>query len=275
VTLRVGTAGVPNSAREANTFSGVERIRELGLDHLEVAFTHGVRMGKETARELGAHAKKFDVSLTIHAPYWINLNSSHARKIKDSEERILATVERAALMGAASVAVHIGFYGKDGNAYSTFRQECDDLLETIEENGWAEVRVSPETMGRHSQFGTVKEHVELCRDVEGLGMTYDWGHVCARANGNPDYAGDFGLIEKELGREFLRGMHMHAEGIEWTANGGERRHLNMADAKGPGFEPIVSTIKDFKIGGFLVCESPNLEVDALEFKRRLSKLGVE
>ena len=42
--LRFGTGGVPLSAVNRDTLAGVKRIKELGLDHLEIEFVHGVRM---------------------------------------------------------------------------------------------------------------------------------------------------------------------------------------------------------------------------------------
>jgi deoxyribonuclease-4 len=264
----VGTAGTPLSAEKRNSFSGVERVRELGLDAMEVEFTHGVRMGKETARELGEHAEKHGVKLSVHCPYYINLNSKEARKIKESEQRILDSAERAELFGGEKIVFHAGFYsGKSReDAMTMMSREIGDLQEVIEENGW-DVRLAPETTGKASQFGSLEELVTICGEFKDVRLTLDFAHLFARTQGNIDFNDSLGFIEKELGREFLKDMHMHFSGIEYTAKG-EKKHLNIENAEN-SLEPIAQVLRDFNVEGTIISESPNIEGDALKLKKLL------
>ncbi|MCD6523363.1 MAG: TIM barrel protein [Candidatus Diapherotrites archaeon] len=267
--IKVGTAGAPISSKKQTTFDGIERIKELGLDAMEIEFTHGVRMGKETAKKLGEHNKSLGIALSVHGPYYINLNSKEAKKIKDSEQRILDSAERGHLMGARNIVFHPGFYSgkKPEEAYDIMRQEMEDLVQVVEERGW-NVRLCPETTGKLRQFGNWKELINLCKDVDGLGMTFDWAHVWAREKGKVNFDDVFKTIKKELGSKFLKDMHMHFSGIEWN-KGGEWHHLNLNESKVPVKE-WVRVMKKYKIAGTLICESPNLETDALKMKKLLS-----
>ena len=48
---------------------------------------------KEDAVKIGKKAKKSGIKLSIHAPYWINLNSKDKKKIEQSKQRILKSCE--------------------------------------------------------------------------------------------------------------------------------------------------------------------------------------
>ncbi len=107
--ILVGTGGVPNSC-EGGNLEGVRCIHELGLDALEIEFVYGVRMKDEMAKKVGELAKKLGVHLSIHAPYFINLNASDKAKLEASKKRILDSVQKAVLLGADPVVFHPGFY---------------------------------------------------------------------------------------------------------------------------------------------------------------------
>ena len=50
--LLFGTAGTPISAKGKGSAGGIKRIRELGLDCMELEFVRGVRMKEDTARKI-------------------------------------------------------------------------------------------------------------------------------------------------------------------------------------------------------------------------------
>ena len=268
--ILVGTAGAPISSEQRTTFSGIARVKELGLDCMEVEFTHGVRMGKETARELGEQARKHGIVLSVHGPYFINLNSKEAQKIKDSEQRILDSAERAHLFNGDKIVFHPGFYsGKsEEDAMTMFHRELDALVQLIEEQRW-QVHLAPETMGKQIQFGSLEELVTLCSQLPELRLTFDFAHMFARTQGKIDFHDSFAYIEKELGKDFFKDFHMHFSGIEYTEKG-ERRHLVIDD---PGnklkLESIAEVLKEFDVDGTLISESPNIEEDALKMKKLL------
>lgn len=274
--ILVGTAGAPLSSEKRTTFSGIERISELGLDAMEVEFTHGVRMGKGTARELGEHNEEYKVSLSVHGPYYINLNSKEAQKIKDSETRILDSAEHGNLFGANKIVFHPGFYsGKtEEDAMTLIKRELDALVQIVEGERW-QVHLAPETTGKQSQFGSLEELVTLCAQIPELRFTLDFAHLFARDRGKIDFHKCFDYIERELGKQFLKDMHMHFSGIEFTEKG-ERRHLVFDD---PGnklrMDSIAEVLEAFEVEGTLISESPNIEEDAIKMKKILTEKGIK
>ena len=63
--LRIGTAGIPASAKPQTTPDGIRRLAELGLDHMEIEFVRGVRMGEKTARTVGELAEELSISRCV------------------------------------------------------------------------------------------------------------------------------------------------------------------------------------------------------------------
>ncbi|MFC2174280.1 TIM barrel protein [archaeon] len=267
--IKFGTAGTPWSAKKRTSFDGVTRIRELGLDAMEVEFTHGVHMGNGTARQLREHAEEHNVSLSVHGPYFINLNAREAQKRKDSEKRILDSCEKGHLMGARNICFHPGFYLKQdpGQVFTTMYDELMALTEVVEKKGW-DVRLCPETTGKPTQFGSWEELMLLCSDVPGLGMTLDFSHVYARVAGKVNYDDVFKRMKKELGASFLHDLHMHFSGIIYSEKG-ELKHCEMDECGEPGFKPIADAMKKWHLEGTAICESPNLETDSLKLKKML------
>ena len=75
----LGPAGTPAKS----TLEGLSAIRQLGLQAMEIQFGHGVGMGLPLAKQIGKENKKYNVVLSIHAPYYINLTSNEKRKINE------------------------------------------------------------------------------------------------------------------------------------------------------------------------------------------------
>jgi endonuclease IV len=81
----------------------LKEISKLGLDALEVEFTYGVKITNAEAKRVGELAKKANISLSIHAPYYINLASEDSKKQKESIQRILDSAERGHYLGAKEI----------------------------------------------------------------------------------------------------------------------------------------------------------------------------
>ncbi len=68
-------------------------------------------------------------------------------------------------------------------------------------------------------------------------------------------------VEEILGKEGLLNMHMHISGIEYDSNG-EKKHLTLKESDF-NYSELLAALKEFKITGMAICESPNLEEDGL------------
>ena len=69
------------------------------------------------------------------------------------------------------------------------------------------------------------------------------------------------LLEKKCGKEAIQNMHIHLSGINYTEKG-ERNHLILKESD-MNYKDVLQVLKDFNAKGVLVCESPNIEEDAL------------
>ncbi len=110
--LFFGTAGTPVSSIGTDSLSGIRRVHELGLGCMELEFVRGVKMREETARKVRILAEKLDIKLSVHAPYYINLNGDDEIRLK-SRDRILNSARIGQISGATCVVVHAGFIQKD------------------------------------------------------------------------------------------------------------------------------------------------------------------
>jgi len=266
--LFFGTAGIPESTEGSTTLAGIQRIAELGLDCLEVEFVQGVKMGTDTAAMIRNKAAGLGVKLSVHAPYFINLNSSEEGKKLASQERILKSARLAEMCGAGSVVIHLGFYGRR-NQEETFQHIKHGLLEvsSILKSERCPVTLRPETMGKRAQFGSLEEILLLCREVEGLRPCVDFSHIHARSGRANTYLEFHRILKKigmKLGREALHDMHIHISGSVYNENG-EMKHVNLEESDFR-FDEWIQALKDFDVRGMLISESPIQEADALMLK---------
>jgi deoxyribonuclease-4 len=263
--LLFGTGGTPHSSRTASTIDGIKRIAELGLGCMEIEFVRGVKMGEAGARLVAETAAKEGVKLSAHGPYFINLNAREPEKIIASQQRILQTARIAAICGAQSITFHAAYYLGDPpeKTYQTVKKNLGEVINRLKrENN--RVWVRPEVMGKPSEFGTVEEVLNLCTELEGVGICVDFAHWHARSgefNSYPEFASILQQIKRRLGDQALDDMHIHASGIAYGKKG-EIKHLNLKESDLQYVE-LLRALKDYQAKGLVICESPNLEQDAL------------
>jgi deoxyribonuclease-4 len=268
--IRIGTAGIPVSSSERTTFGGLKRIKELKLNALEIEFVRNVYLKNEVAKKVGEEAKKLDIELSVHAPYFINL-CAEGEKLEASKKRILDSVERAHHMNARIVVFHPGYYGKlsKEEAYKRVKQACENLIEKMNKAGW-NVFLGLETTGKISQFGTLDENLKISKEVKGCLPVIDFAHIFARSGGKIDFKE---VLEKALSIR-PKFLHCHFSGIEFALakeGGNERKHLNLTDGAKPDYKPLAKEVKKKSIDFTFISESPNLEGDAIFFKNLLEK----
>lgn len=273
--LLFGTAGTPHSSKSKNTVSGIKRIQELGLDCMEVEFVRGVKMGEATAKEVRSVSKRLEIELSVHAPYYINLNSPDKETLKASVERILESARIGAICGARNIVFHPGFYMKSQKraVYARVKDNLEKMHKALSHEG-IDALLRPETTGKRTQFGSLEEVLSLSAEVEGVQPCIDFSHLHARtgrANTKEEFTGTLGEIENSLGRDALQDMHIHLSGINYTRKG-ERNHLNLSESD-LRYTELLETWRGFDIKGLVICESPNLEGDALLLRDTYVKLG--
>jgi len=263
--LLFGTGGIPHSAKTKSTIGGIERIAELGLGCMEIEFVQGVKMGEAGAHLVAETATKEGVKLSAHAPYFINLNAREPEKIRASQDRILQTARIAAICGAESIVFHPAFYLGDSpeKAYNMVKQYLGETLRQLKrENN--RVWIRPEIMGKVSQFGALEEVLNLSTELERVAPCMDFAHWYARTgrfNSYQEFTSILLQIKERLGRGALDNMHIHVSGIAYGKKG-ETKHLNLKESDLQYIE-LLKALKDYDVKGLVICESPNLEEDAL------------
>ena len=273
--LLFGTAGIPLSADPRTTSDGIKHVKHLGLGCMELEFVHSVNISKEKAPEIKKVAEEDNIILTCHAPYYINLNSAEKTKVRASIDRITNSARILSLCGGYSVAFHSGFYmGMDAKkVYDTIKDNIKLIIKTLKNEG-NDIWIRPETTGKETQFGNVDEILQLSQEFDNVMPCVDFAHFHARKNGKYNSYGEFASIlekiEKTLGKRGLENMHIHITGIAYGPKG-EKHHLTLreSDLK---YQELLKALKDYRVKGVAISESPNIEEDALLMQKVFNKL---
>ncbi|MAE59119.1 MAG: hypothetical protein CME69_09575 [Halobacteriovorax sp.] len=264
-----GTAGVPNSTQKKNSpIDGVRRIHELGLDCMQLEFAHGVRMKEEVSSGLRKVSYELGVPLTSHGPYYINLNAREQDKIDSSVERIIQTAKISDLCGAESMTFHAAFYMKDSplDVFDLVEKSINVIEERLSRLD-IEIELRPELTGKTSQFGSLEELISLTKNIESCRPCMDFSHLYARTgkfNTEEEFDAVLEVLSNELGAEALKNMHIHISGIS-TNSKGDLKHLNL-EKSNFDWKALLNSLKRNGCEGYMICNSPNLEEDALMLK---------
>ncbi len=243
--------------------SSLKRLKEIGLGTMEVEFVRGVRMSNDTAKKVGILARNLKIPLSIHAPYYINLNSVEKEKIEASKKRILRSCERGQFFGKCYVVFHAAYYGKSSKeeTYYAVKQAVIEMQKVIKKKKW-NVILAPEATGKKSQFGDLDELLRLRKETK-CELCVDFAHLRARNNGRIDYKDVFDKLKG------VKHIHAHFSGIEFTEKG-ERRHL-LTEKK--DIKLLLTHVKKRKLKSItFINESPNPPGDALKMKEYFEKI---
>jgi len=270
--LRFGTAGMPSiaSAKGLKTFDGVKTVRELGLEAMELEFVHSVNLSEESATKVNNERQKSDIMLTCHGSYYINLNAKEKEKVAASAQRVLQAANMARAAGAWSMTFHSAFYlGMDEKTvYDNVKTQMKAIVKELRDND-NNIWVRPETTGKPVQWAGLKEILQLSSEIEGVMPCVDFSHMHARTGGKnntiPEFKDMLNMIEKVLGKEGLNNMHIHMSGIAYSEKG-EKNHLILEESDFK-WRDLIKTWKEYKLKGVVICESPNIEGDAILMKK--------
>ena len=247
--IRFGPTGI-GPVKEA--VSNLERYSELGFRAAEVLFTYGVYIKeREDALRIGRAAKRLGIYLSVHASYFVNLNSKEDEKIEASKKRILKCCEVASWLGAKRVVFHPGFYSgmSSEEVVAKVAEGILEMQDVVKKNKW-DVELCPEVMGKVNVFGSIDEVGKLV-DATGCGVCIDIAHVLARYG---SYS--FGEIEKTFK---MKKWHVHFSGIEF-GDKGERKHLVTPLSE---WKKVLGFLSGLDKDITLICESPDAVNDSV------------
>ena len=251
-------------------------LREMGLDHYEYQCGRGVKVTDKTASALKEKAEENQISLSLHAPYFISLSSVEAEKRDNSINYILQSCDAATRIGAERIVIHSGSCAKISRE-EALELAKDTLLrarKTATEQGYEHITFCPETMGKVNQLGNLTEVLELCRLDDSFIPCIDFGHLNAREfgyiKGKAEYEKMLDEVENMIGHDRLKVFHSHFSKIMFTNPGGEKKHLTFEDNQGfvPDYEPLLEIVAKKNLCPTFVCESAGTQAeDALTMKK--------
>jgi deoxyribonuclease-4 len=271
LSFRFGTVGSPKNTppRPGGSVGGVQYSASLGLDALELAWVQGVRVSQGTCLEIKHAAEENGVALSVHAPYYINLNGDD-EKWPRLRKYLMDAAHFGNLAGATDIIFHPGTY---------FGRPAEEVLEVtiprlrgcVDELRAAgnPVTLRPEVSGKAAQLGSLSDVVAMAKEIPGVVPCIDFAHLHARLgdgamNTYDEWMSALDFYRKSLGEEAMLHLHIHLSGIKYGPKG-EKNHLVMEEAD-LNFKDLMRTLHDAGAKGRIMCESPVMEVDALKFK---------
>lgn len=266
--FRFGTVGSPKSTpkKPGGSVGAVLRIADLGLSALELGWVRSVRVSEKTCAAIKSTANDQDVAISVHAPYFINLNADEEEWPK-SRKRLMDAAHYGNLAGATDIIFHPGSY---------FGNPPEEVLPTVIErlqgclselrSGDNPVILRPETMGKSAMLGSLEDALKMSQAIEGVEPCLDFAHLHARPgdgsmNTLAEWRQSLEAYGQALGAEALKNLHIHLSGIEYSPKG-EKEHLPILESDFD-LEALLKALDEFNCGGRIVCESPVMEDDAL------------
>ena len=245
-----------------------EYLEKFGLDHFEYQCGQGVRIGDEAAVTFGKALAEKNITVSVHAPYFISLSSVEEEKRNNSINYILASARAVDKMGGDRIVIHSGSCSKmtREEALGLAKQTMKKAREALVSEGLGHIHCCPETMGKVNQLGDLNEVMELCRVDDSFIPCIDFGHLNARTfgeiKGAEEYKQILDTIENKLGEDRLKIFHSHFSKIEYTLKGGEKKHLTFEDTTyGPQYEPLMELVYKKSLSPIFVCESAGTQTE--------------
>jgi len=280
LSFKFGTVGSPLKApkKPGGSVGAVQYSRSIGLDALELGWVQSVRVTEATCAAIKSAGEEHGVSISVHAPYFINLNAT-AEEWPKSRKRLMDAAHYGYLAGATDIIFHPGsYFGNDPNV--VLRNAIPRLIDCameLKEKG-DNVILRPETMGKSAMRGSFEDTLAMANEIDGVQPCLDFAHLHARpGDGSMNTTDEWSKLLESYrmagGEGALKGLHVHLSGIEYGPKG-EKNHLEFKDAD-LKLKVLFNVLKDFNCAGRLLCESPAMEDDALYMKKVWKKVSGE
>jgi len=266
-----GTVGSPISTpkKPGGSVGAVEQIHSLGLDALELGWVQSVRVNESTCLAIKKASEKNQVHLSVHAPYFINLNADEEEWAK-SRKRLMDAAFYGNLAGATDIIFHPGslFAKSSEKVLPVALQRLADCAKELKEMA-NQVVLRPETMGKVAMLGSLTDTLIMSREIEGVLPCLDFAHLHARAgdgsvNSKQEFLEILNTYSDYLGPDALKSLHIHLSGIEYGPKG-EKNHLPLKESD-LNLSELFAALHDTGCSGRILCESPVMEEDSLYMK---------
>ncbi len=280
ISFRFGTVGSPISTpkKPGGSVGAVIHSAGMGLQALELGWVRSVRVSEETCAAIKETAQAQGVLISVHAPYFINLNATD-EEWPNSRKRLMDAAHYGDLAGATDIIFHPGSYFErpPDEVLPLAIQRLQGCVDELRSAG-NPVTLRPETMGKSAMLGSLDDTLQMSQAIGGVTPCIDFAHLHARPgngsmNSYDEWAHALDAYGKALGAEALRSLHIHLSGIEYGEKG-EKEHLPLQEAD-LDLRALFQALHAFGCGGRMLCESPKMEEDAIYMRQVWSEVSGE
>jgi deoxyribonuclease-4 len=280
LSFKFGTVGSPSGTpkKPGGTVGAIAFSRSIGLDTLELGWVQSVRVSEETCALIKAARDEHKFVLSVHAPYFINLNATSDEWPK-SRKRLMEAAHYGYLAGVTDIIFHPGsYFGNDpADVLKVAIPRLEGCVKELLKKG-DKVTLRPETMGKSAMLGSFDDALAMSKAMDMVQPCIDFAHLHARPgdgsmNTYDEWARLLEKYGKSLGSKALKHLHIHLSGIEYGPKG-EKNHLPLSEAD-LNLKALFKALHDFGCGGRILCESPIMEEDALVMKKTWMKVSGE
>ena len=280
LSFRFGTVGSPTGTpkKPGGSVGAILFSKSIGLTAFELGWVQSVRVSEETCKLIKQVAGEREVGISVHAPYFINLNASDDEWPK-SRKRLMDAAYYGNLAGATDIIFHPGSYFErpPEEVLKVAIPRLKGCMDELHKAG-NPVTIRPETMGKSAMLGSAEDTLEMAKVIQGVEPCLDFAHLHARPgdgtmNTYKEWCGLLTAYQKAAGKAALKRLHIHLSGIEYGPKG-EKNHLKLAEAD-LDLKALFRALKEFGCAGRILCESPIMEEDALNMKKTWMKVSGE
>jgi len=280
LSFRFGTVGSPMETpkKPGGSAGGIAFSKSIGLQAMELGWVQSVRVTEATCALIKSAGEEHDVSLSVHAPYFINLNAN-ADEWPKSRKRLMDAAHYGYLAGATDIIFHPGSYflNDPAEVLKVAIPRLKGCIDELRKSG-DKVTIRPETMGKSAMLGSFEDAIAMSKAMDMVQPCLDFAHLHARPgdgtmNTYDEWAKLLEVYKRELGAEALKSLHIHLSGIEYGPKG-EKNHLTLAEAD-LDLKALFKALHEFGCAGRILCESPIMEEDALKMKKAWMKVSGE
>jgi deoxyribonuclease-4 len=236
---------------------------------MELGWVQAVRVTEQTCALIRQEAEKANIALSVHAPYFINLNAD-AEEWPKSRKRLMDAATYGHLAGATDIIFHPGSYFQKSpeEVLPLAIERLSECVKELKADG-NPVNLRPETMGKSAMLGSLEDTLAMAKAIPQVLPCVDFAHLHARAgdgsnNTEEEWEKLLEAYASTLGMDSLKHMHIHLSGIEYSSKG-ERNHLPLRESD-LNLVALFKALKAFNAGGRILCESPIMETDAIYLK---------
>ena len=275
-----GTVGSPTGTpkKPGGSVGAIAFSKSIGLYALELGWVQSVRVTEATCAAIKSTSEEHGASLSVHAPYYINLTAT-AEEWPKSRKRLMDAAHYGYLAGATDIIFHPGSYFENDplEVLKIAIPRLKGCVDELRKNG-DKVTLRPETMGKSAMLGSIEDALAMSAAMDMVQPCIDFAHMHARpGDGSMNTYEEWSKLltnyKKALGAKALKNLHIHLSGIEYGEKG-EKKHLPLSEAD-LDLKALYKALNDFGCAGRIMCESPIMEEDALIMKKAWMKVSGE